>query len=34
MPFCTTLTHFKPPCDQHGQPFSEKISKKIPTQQK
>jgi hypothetical protein len=22
-PFCTTLTHFKPPCHLVGQPFSE-----------
>jgi len=29
-PFCTTLTHFKPPRHLVGQPFSEKELKKIP----
>jgi hypothetical protein len=29
-PFCTTLTHFKPPRHLLGQPFSEKKLKKIP----
>jgi hypothetical protein len=30
-PFCTTLTHFKPPRHLVGQPFSEKKLKKVPT---
>jgi hypothetical protein len=29
-PFCTTLTHFKPPRHLVGQPFSGKKLKKIP----